>query len=73
MPNHDDPKDVEREVDRPAINSWTENDTPDAMKKKPGKKQKQDPRTGIDQSERTPGTGRPDADEGHGQGRQGSK
>jgi hypothetical protein len=68
----DDKRDVEREVKRPAINSWTENDPPDEMKKKksPPKAAKQD---GDLENRPRPGTGRPDAEETHRQRLQRSK
>lgn len=59
MSMHDDPKEIEEGLKRPAINSWTENDPPDDMiKKKPRRK-------GVAKSNspakdhRSPGTGRP--------------
>ncbi len=61
---NDDPKDVERDLKRPAIDSWTENDPPEEMKKKhratvPRRKEKP---SGLDDAPQ-PGTGRPDAEE----------
>ncbi len=68
MQSHDDPKDVEQNVKQPAVNTWTENDTPpDGLKR--GKKsktklEKDDPKTLHDVEHRgAPGTGEPDAEE----------
>lgn len=62
MTMHDEPKEVEQSVKRPAINSWTENDPPNEMLKQKSQPITKARSNSPSSDNRTPGTGRPDVD-----------
>jgi hypothetical protein len=62
MTIHDDPKDIEQGLRRPAINSWTENDPPDEMLKQSPRPKEKATSNSPSSDNRSPGTGRPDID-----------
>jgi hypothetical protein len=59
MSSHDDPKEIEEAVKRPAINSWTENDPPDEMLKQKPRRKAVAESNSPSKDHRSPGTGRP--------------
>lgn len=55
----DDPKEVEKDLKRPVINSWTENDPPDEMVKKEPRRKATARANSPAVDKRTAGMGRP--------------